>query len=141
MRRPSCTRTLRTPWLAARTAELPCLTVTAAEEFGGPVPVTVVALAEPGALGEAVVAALSTRPIALVSAVGVFAVGESVRDAVRAAESLEAVARHAHLVAQSGPLDGLALDGATVAALHERARRHATSTPDAFAPGRGLSHN
>ena len=36
---------------------------------------------------------------------------------------------------------GSLLMPAVAAELHERARRHATSTPDAAAPGSGLTHN
>lgn len=127
---------------AARAAALPCLTAAAAEEFAGPVAVTVSDLASPEALGDAVVSALGAGlPVALVRAVGVFAVGADLREAIRVASALEVAARHAHLVSQSGPLDGLALEDTVAAALHERARRHATSTPDATAPGSGLTHN
>ena len=127
---------------AARAASLPCLTVAAAEEFGGAVPVTVTDVADQETLGEAVAGALaSPYSVALVRAVGVFAIGADLREAMRVATSLEVAARHAFLVSQSGPLDDLALDAAVAAALHERARRHATSTPDAAAPGSGLTHN
>lgn len=127
---------------AARADSLPCLTAAAAEEFGGPVPVTVTDLADPEALADEVARALgSERPVALVRAVGVFAVGADLREAMRVASALEVAARHALLVSSSGPLDDLALDDTVAAALHERARRHATSTPDATVPGSGLTHN
>ena len=103
---------------------------------------TVTDLAEPRALADAVVSALASAPsVALVRGVGVFAVGADLREAIRIASCLEVAARHAFLVSQSGPLDALALDDNVAAVLHERARRHATSTPDATAPGSGLTHN
>lgn len=127
---------------AARAETLPCLTTAAAEEFGGSVPVAATDLADPAALGDAVVTALARGgSVALVRAVGVFAVGADLREAMRAASALEFAARHALLVSSSGPIDSLALDDTVAAALHERARRHATSTPDASAAGSGLTHN
>ncbi|WP_434971252.1 class II aldolase/adducin family protein [Microbacterium sp. bgisy207] len=127
---------------AARAETLPCLTTAAAEDFGGAVPVIAPDLADPAAIGEAVVSELSSgRAVALVRAVGVFAVGSDLREALRRASSLEVAARHAVLVSATGPVEALAIDDAVAVALHDRARRRATSVPDAHTLGSGLSHN
>jgi L-ribulose-5-phosphate 4-epimerase len=92
-----------TAW-AARCEPIPCVLTAMADEFGGDIPIGPFALIGDEAIGEAVVATLadSRSPAVLMAHHGVFTIGATLRDAVKAAVMCEDVARTAHLARQLG---------------------------------------
>lgn len=89
---------------AARGEDIPCVLTAMADEFGGPIPVGPFALIGGDAIGQGVVATLrgSRSPAVLMRNHGVFSIGPSPRDAVKAAVMCEDVARTVHIARQLG---------------------------------------
>jgi L-ribulose-5-phosphate 4-epimerase len=110
-----------TAW-AARGEPIPCALTAMADEFGGPIPVGPLAPIGGEEIGAAVVATLAGHrsPAVLLRNHGVFTVGATPRDALKAAVMCEDVARTLHLARSLGPVEPLA--DAMVDALHERYR-------------------
>ncbi len=92
-----------TAW-AAIGREIPCFLTAMADEFGGPIPCAGFALIGGEEIGREVVRVLRGHrsPAVLLQNHGVFALGESPRDAVKAAVMCEDVARTSFLALQLG---------------------------------------
>jgi L-ribulose-5-phosphate 4-epimerase len=97
-----------TAW-AARGEPIPCVLTAMGDEFGGEIPVGPFALIGGSEVGEAVVTTLagSRSPAVLLRQHGVFTIGATARDAVKAAVMCEDVARTVHLARTLGPLEPL----------------------------------
>jgi L-ribulose-5-phosphate 4-epimerase len=108
-----------TAW-AARGEEIPCVLTAMADEFGGPIPVGPFALIGGEEIGRAVVQTLSGHrsPAVLMRSHGVFSVGESALEAIKAAVMCEDVARTVHLARAFG--DVSPLEQGAIDALYER---------------------
>lgn len=91
---------------AARREPVPCVLTAMADEFGGPIPVGPFALIGDESIGRGIVETLrgSRSPAVIMANHGVFTIGASARDAVKAAVMCEDVARSVHLARQGGPL-------------------------------------
>ncbi|MBC7517812.1 MAG: L-ribulose-5-phosphate 4-epimerase [Microbacteriaceae bacterium] len=92
-----------TAW-AARGEAIPCVITGQADEFGGEIPVGPFAIIGDESIGKAIVETLSghrSRAV-LMQNHGVFTIGSSPRDAVKAAVMAEDVARTVHLSLQLG---------------------------------------
>ena len=94
--------TYATAW-AARGEPVPCVITAMADEFGGEIPVGPFALIGGDEIGRGVVATLAGHrsPAVLMRSHGVFTVGGTGRDAVKAAVMCEDVARTVHLARPS----------------------------------------
>ncbi|QGN34921.1 L-ribulose-5-phosphate 4-epimerase [Microlunatus sp. Gsoil 973] len=108
-----------TAW-AASGQPIPCVLTMMADEFGGDVPVGPFALIGDDSIGRGIVETLGRHrsPAVLMRNHGVFTVGVSALEAVKAAVLCEEVARTVHLARQLGevaPIDPTAID-----ALHAR---------------------
>ena len=105
---------------AARGEAIPCVLTAMADEFGGPIPVGPFALIGGEEIGKGVVATLAGQrsPAVLMQNHGVFSVGGSASDAVKAAVMCEDVARTVHVARQLG--DPLPIAQEAVDALYER---------------------
>lgn len=92
-----------TAW-AARGESIPCVLTAMADEFGGEIPVGPFARIGGDDIGKAIVATLANHrsPAVLMQNHGVFTVGASARDAVKAAVMCEDVARTVHLARSLG---------------------------------------
>jgi len=112
-----------TAW-AARGEAIPCVITAMADEFGGEVPVGPFALIGSDEIGRGVVATLAGHrsPAVLMRSHGVFTIGGTARDAVKAAVMCEDVARTVHLARAYGELEPLPAD--EVDALHARYKNH-----------------
>jgi L-ribulose-5-phosphate 4-epimerase len=108
-----------TAW-AARGEPIPCVLTAIADEFGGPIPVAPFALIGTDEIGRAVVETLDGHrsPAVLARGHGVFALGASARDAVKAAVMCEDVARTVHLARALGDVEPLS--PASIDALYDR---------------------
>jgi len=95
---------------SARAEPIPCVLTMIADEFGGGIPVGPFALIGDDSIGQGIVETLrgSRSPAVLMRNHGVFTVGRSVRDAVKAAVMCEDVARTVHLARQLGEVVPLA---------------------------------
>ena len=95
--------TYATAW-AARGEPIPCVITAMADEFGGEVPVGPFALIGGDEIGRGVVATLTAHrsPAVLMRSHGVFTIGGTGRDAVKAAVMCEDVARSVHISRQLG---------------------------------------
>ena len=111
--------TYATAW-AARGEAIPCVITAMADEFGGEIPVGPFALIGSDEIGRGVVATLTGHrsPAVLMRSHGVFTIGSTGRDAVKAAVMCEDVARTVHLARAFGELAPLPAD--QVDALHAR---------------------
>ena len=111
--------TYATAW-AARGEAIPCVLTAMADEFGGEIPVGPFALIGDDSIGRGVVATLQGHrsPAVLMQNHGVFAVGATATEAVKAAVMCEDVARTVHVSRQLGP--PLAIAPADVDRLFER---------------------
>ncbi len=89
---------------AARAEPIPCVLTAMADEFGGPIPVAPFAPIGDDSIGRAIVDTLagSRSPAVLTANHGVFTVGASAANAVKAAVMCEDVARTIHLSRQLG---------------------------------------
>jgi L-ribulose-5-phosphate 4-epimerase len=92
-----------TAW-AARGEPVPCVLTAAADEFGGEIPVGPFALIGDDSIGQGIVETLrdSRSSAVLMRQHGVFTIGGSARDAVKAAVMCEDVARTVHIASQLG---------------------------------------
>lgn len=95
--------TYATAW-AARGEAIPCAITAMADEFGGPIPVGPFAIIGDDSIGRGIVQTLAghrSRAV-LMQNHGVFTIGKSPRDAVKAAVMAEDVARTVHIARQLG---------------------------------------
>jgi L-ribulose-5-phosphate 4-epimerase len=95
--------TYATAW-AARGEAIPCVITAMADEFGGDIPVGPFAIIGDDSIGRGIVQTLAghrSRAV-LMQNHGVFTIGKSARDAVKAAVMAEDVARTVHLARQLG---------------------------------------
>jgi L-ribulose-5-phosphate 4-epimerase len=108
-----------TAW-AARGEAIPCVLTAMADEFGGDIPVGPFALIGDEEIGRAVVATLadSRSPAVLMRNHGVFTIGATAREAIKAAVMCEDVARTAHLARELG--DPVPLAREDIDALYDR---------------------
>ena len=108
-----------TAW-AARGEPIPCVLTAIADEFGGEIPIGPFALIGGDEIGRGIVATLSGHRSAavLMRSHGVFTVGQTARDAVKAAVMCEDAARTVHLARVLGTPEPLAAD--QIDALHRR---------------------
>ena len=115
--------TYATAW-AARGEPIPCVITAMADEFGGEIPVGPFALIGGDEIGQGVVATLAGHrsPAVLMRSHGVFTIGGTARDAVKAAVMCEDVARTVHLARAFGELAPLPAD--QVDALHARYKNY-----------------
>jgi L-ribulose-5-phosphate 4-epimerase len=108
-----------TAW-AIRGEAIPCVMTAMADEFGGEIPVGPFALIGDEELGRGIVETIGdhrSRAV-LMRSHGVFALGESARDAVKCAVMCEDVARTVHLARTLGPVEPL--EAVHVDALYDR---------------------
>lgn len=110
-----------TAW-AARGEPIPCAVTAMADEFGGDIPVGPFARIGDDSIGRGIVATLEHHrsPAVLMAHHGVFTVGATAKEAVKAAVMCEDVARTLHLARQNGPLERLPQED--IDALHDRYR-------------------
>jgi L-ribulose-5-phosphate 4-epimerase len=108
-----------TAW-AARGEAIPCVITAMADEFGGEIPLGPFALIGGEEIGRGVVATLTGHrsPAVLMRSHGVFTVGATARDAVKAAVMCEDAARTVHLARMLG--EPQPLPASHVDALHRR---------------------
>ena len=108
-----------TAW-AARGEPIPCVLTAIADEFGGEIPVAPFALIGSEDIGREVVDTLDGHrsPAVLMRGHGVFALGPSARDAVKAAVMCEDAARTVHLARTLGAVEPLESD--SIDALYDR---------------------
>jgi L-ribulose-5-phosphate 4-epimerase len=108
-----------TAW-AACGKPIPCVLTAMADEFGGEIPVGPFAPVGGDEIGRAVVRTLSEHrsPAVLLASHGVFTIGPTARDAVKAAVMCEDVARTVYLARQLG--EPAQLTDPQVDALHKR---------------------
>jgi L-ribulose-5-phosphate 4-epimerase len=108
-----------TAW-AARGEPIPCVLTAMADEFGGEIPLGPFAPIGGDEIGRAVVDTLSGHrsPAVLLRSHGVFTVGDTARDAVKAAVMCEDVAATVHIAAGRGELTPLPQD--QIEALYQR---------------------
>jgi L-ribulose-5-phosphate 4-epimerase len=108
-----------TAW-AVRGEAIPCVMTAIADEFGGEIPVGPFALVGDEEIGRGVVDTLAgqrSRAV-LMRNHGVFALGETPREAVKCAVMCEDAARTVHLARMLGPIEPL--DAGAVDALYDR---------------------
>jgi L-ribulose-5-phosphate 4-epimerase len=112
-----------TAW-AARGEPIPCVLTAIADEFGGEIPVGPFALIGGDEIGRGIVQVLAGHrsPAVLMRSHGVFTVGATARDAVKAAVMCEDAARTVHLARTLGTPQPLSPDH--VDALHRRYKQH-----------------
>ena len=115
--------TYATAW-AAVGEPIPCVITAMADEFGGEIPVGPFALIGSDEIGRGVVATLAGHrsPAVLMRSHGVFTIGPTVRDAVKAAVMCEDVARTVHIARTLGSVEPLPPE--QVDALHKRYKEH-----------------
>jgi len=108
-----------TAW-AARGEAIPCVITAMADEFGGEIPLGPFALIGSDEIGRGIVGTLTGHrsPAVLMRSHGVFTIGGTARDAVKAAVMCEDVARTVHLARAYGDLKPLEPD--QIDALHRR---------------------
>jgi L-ribulose-5-phosphate 4-epimerase len=111
--------TYATAW-ASRGEAIPCVLTMMADEFGGEIPIAPFALIGGEDIGAAVVETLRGHrsKAVLLKNHGVFAIGTTARDAVKAAVMCEDVARSVHIARQLGT--PVPIDPADVDALYRR---------------------
>jgi L-ribulose-5-phosphate 4-epimerase len=99
---------------------IPCVMTAMADEFGGEIPIGPFKLIGDAAIGEGIVETLAGHrsPAVLMRAHGVFTIGPTPRDAIKAAVMCEDVARTVHLARALG--DVAPLDPDDIEALHDR---------------------
>ena len=108
-----------TAW-AVRAEPIPCVMTAMADEFGGEIPVGPFALIGDEEIGRGVVETVASHrsPAVLMRNHGVFAVGVTARDAIKAAVMCEDAARIVHLARSLGPVEPL--DATSIDALYAR---------------------
>jgi L-ribulose-5-phosphate 4-epimerase len=115
--------TYATAW-AARGEAIPCVITAMADEFGGEIPAGPFALIGSDEIGRGIVATLAGHrsPAVLMRSHGVFTIGGTAHDAVKAAVMCEDVARTVHIARAYGDPPPLTPD--QVDALHRRYKDH-----------------
>ncbi|UQX88412.1 L-ribulose-5-phosphate 4-epimerase [Jatrophihabitans telluris] len=105
---------------AARREPIPCVLTAMADEFGGPIPVGPFAIIGDDAIGRGIVATLagSRSPAVLMANHGVFTIGATATDAVKAAVMCEDAARSVHLARQLG--EPVPIEPDDIDRLHDR---------------------
>ena len=105
---------------AARHEPIPCVLTAMADEFGGPIPVGPFAAIGDDSIGRGIVATLagSRSPAVLMANHGVFSIGSTARNAVKAAVMCEDVARSVHFARQLG--EPVPIEPAAIDRLHDR---------------------
>jgi L-ribulose-5-phosphate 4-epimerase len=111
--------TYATAW-AAVGREIPCFLTAMADEFGGPIPCGGFAPIGGKEIGEEVVRVLRghVSPAVVMQNHGVFAVGASPEEAIKAAVMCEDVARTSFLATRLG--EPVSIDPEDIARLHQR---------------------
>jgi L-ribulose-5-phosphate 4-epimerase len=111
--------TYATAW-CARAEPIPCVLTMIADEFGGPIPVGPFALIGDDSIGAGIVATLRGHrsKAVLMRSHGVFTIGSSAKDAVKAAVMCEDVARTVHIARQLG--EPVVMDQRDIDALYAR---------------------
>jgi L-ribulose-5-phosphate 4-epimerase len=111
--------TYATAW-AARGEEIPCVITAMADEFGGAIPVGSFAPIGGDEIGRVIVSVLTGHrsPAVLLRSHGVFTIGRTARDAVKAAVMCEDAAKTVHIAQARGDLAPLPQD--QIDALHKR---------------------
>ena len=111
-----------TAW-AAVGEPIPCVLTAMADEFGGEIPLGPFALIGGEEIGRGIVGTLAGHrsPAVLMRSHGVFTIGPTARDAVKAAVMCEDVARTVSIARALGPLTPL--DPADIDKLHQRYTR------------------
>jgi L-ribulose-5-phosphate 4-epimerase len=131
--------TYATAW-AARGEAIPCVITGQADEFGGEIPVGPFAIIGDDSIGRAIVATLGghrSRAV-LMQNHGVFTIGSSARDAVKAAVMAEDVARTVHIARQLGepiPIPAESID----ALFHRYQNVYGQDPTGALSPQEGTS--
>jgi L-ribulose-5-phosphate 4-epimerase len=99
---------------------IPCVMTAMADEFGGEIPIGPFALIGDEEIGRGIAETLEQHrsPAVLMRAHGVFTIGATARDAIKAAVMCEDVARTVHLARALG--DVVPLDPESIEALHDR---------------------
>jgi L-ribulose-5-phosphate 4-epimerase len=97
-----------TAW-AIRAEPIPCVMTAMADEFGGEIPIGPFALIGDDEIGRGVAETLAGHrsPAVLMRSHGVFTIGASARDAIKAAVMCEDVARTVYLARTLGPVEPL----------------------------------
>jgi L-ribulose-5-phosphate 4-epimerase len=115
--------TYATAW-AARGESVPCVITAMADEFGGEIPLGPFALIGGDEIGRGIVATLDGHrsPAVLMRSHGVFTIGPTAVEAVKAAVMCEDVARTVHIARTLGTTEPLA--AGQVDALHRRYKDH-----------------
>jgi L-ribulose-5-phosphate 4-epimerase len=115
--------TYATAWAAAG-EPIPCVVTAMADEFGGEIPIGPFALIGSDDIGRGVVATLAGHrsPAVLMRSHGVFTIGATAHDAVKAAVMCEDVARTVYMARNLGQIEPLPLE--QVDALHNRYTEH-----------------
>jgi L-ribulose-5-phosphate 4-epimerase len=108
-----------TAW-AIRGEPIPCVMTAMADEFGGDIPIGPFALIGDEAIGRGIVDTLEGHRscAVLMRSHGVFTIGPTAREAIKAAVMCEDVARTVHLARTLG--DVVPLDPESIEALHDR---------------------
>ena len=108
-----------TAW-AARGEEIPCVLTAMADEFGGEIPVGPFALIGGEEIGHGIVETLASHrsPAVLMRSHGVFSIGATAHDALKAAVMCEDVCRTVHIARQLG--EPLAIAQADIDSLYHR---------------------
>ncbi len=129
--------TYATAW-ASRGESIPCVLTMMADEFGGEIPVAPFAMIGGDDIGEAIVETLRGHrsPAVLLKNHGVFTIGKTARDAVKAAVMCEDVARSVHIARQLGV--PATIDPADIDALYHR---YQTEYGQGSSPGPGNNHD
>jgi L-ribulose-5-phosphate 4-epimerase len=111
--------TYATAW-AARGEAIPCVLTGMADEFGGEIPCGPFARIGGDDIGKGIVATLEGHrsPAVLMRSHGVFTIGQSARDAVKAAVMCEDAARTVHIARSLG--EPLPIAQADIDSLHQR---------------------
>ena len=111
--------TYATAW-AARGEAIPCVLTAMADEFGGEIPVGPFALIGNDDIGKGIVATLAGHrsPAVLMQNHGVFTIGRTAREAVKAAVMCEDVARTVHIARTLG--QPLPIPQSDIDALYDR---------------------
>jgi L-ribulose-5-phosphate 4-epimerase len=111
--------TYATAW-SARAEPIPCVLTMIADEFGGAIPVGPFALIGDDSIGRGIVETLwqSRSPAVLMRNHGVFTIGRSAKDAIKAAVMCEDVARTVHIARQLGTV--LPIDQSDIDSLYAR---------------------
>jgi L-ribulose-5-phosphate 4-epimerase len=111
--------TYATAW-AARGEVIPCVLTAMADEFGGEIPVGPFALIGDDSIGRGIVDTLKGHrsSAVLMKNHGVFTIGKTARDAVKAAVMCEDVARTVHIARQLG--QPLPIEPADIDRLYDR---------------------